>query len=154
MTTTIPTPAPQQPGSAQDIWQICWSIITTRYAQFAGTAGRREYWTFWVARSLIYCGGLLFIFIPVLGVLIGALVGLFWLATFIPRLAAGSRRLHDMGHTGWWQLLLIIPIFGAIALIIMCAQPTRASESTSTGEPPQLYMPSTGPMTGSAGSAR
>lgn len=104
----IPTAPAPQPDSIQDIWNICWGVATTKFAQFSGLATRREYWTFWLARVVIYWAGFLFIFIPYLGVLIAAFVGLFWLATFIPRLAVGARRLHDTGHSGWWQLLLII----------------------------------------------
>ena len=37
-----------------------------------------------------------------------------------------------MGHSGWWQLLLFIPIFGWIAVIVMMAQPTKVTpEETS-----------------------
>lgn len=47
---------------------------------------------------------------------------LFSLATIIPTLAVGSRRLHDTGKTGWLQLvflLSIIPFLGLVVYIVM-----------------------------------
>jgi uncharacterized membrane protein YhaH (DUF805 family) len=35
----------------------------------------------------------------------------------IPSIACGSRRLHDIGKSGWWQLLMIT-IVGLIPLVI------------------------------------
>ena len=40
------------------------------------------------------------------------------LAVFIPSLAVSVRRLHDIGRSGWWLLLSLIPLVGAIILII------------------------------------
>ena len=40
------------------------------------------------------------------------------LAMFIPGLAVSVRRLHDIGRSGWWLLLSLIPLVGAIILII------------------------------------
>jgi uncharacterized membrane protein YhaH (DUF805 family) len=40
-------------------------------------------------------------------------------AVFIPSLAVTARRLHDIGRSGWWQLINIIPIAGAICLLIL-----------------------------------
>ena len=41
------------------------------------------------------------------------------LAVFIPGLAVAIRRLHDIGKSGWYYLLVIIPIIGPIWLIIL-----------------------------------
>ncbi|WP_443678839.1 DUF805 domain-containing protein [Nocardioides faecalis] len=38
---------------------------------------------------------------------------------FLPSLAVGARRLHDTGRTGWWQLLLLIPLLGFLVLVVM-----------------------------------
>jgi uncharacterized membrane protein YhaH (DUF805 family) len=54
---------------------------------------------------------------------------LFSLATLLPSIAVGARRLHDTDRSGWWQLVGIIPIIGWILMIVWCAQeekrPTR-----------------------------
>jgi uncharacterized membrane protein YhaH (DUF805 family) len=43
------------------------------------------------------------------------------LATLVPNLAVGARRLHDTNRSGWWQLIGIIPIVGWILLIVWYA---------------------------------
>ena len=47
------------------------------------------------------------------------------LVFFLPYIAAGSRRLHDIGKSGWLQLLMIVPIVGWILLIIWWATDTK-----------------------------
>lgn len=79
-------------------------VCFVNYFTFSGRASKREYW--WFA---------LFNFI-VVG-LAGPESAVF-LALIIPGFAAGSRRLHDTGKSGWWQLLLVIPIIGWIILIL------------------------------------
>lgn len=44
------------------------------------------------------------------------------LVTVLPSLAVSSRRLHDTGRSGWWQLLILLPVIGWIALIVFYAQ--------------------------------
>jgi uncharacterized membrane protein YhaH (DUF805 family) len=43
---------------------------------------------------------------------------LFGLATLVPSIAVGARRLHDVNKSGWWQLLVIVPVVGWIILLI------------------------------------
>jgi uncharacterized membrane protein YhaH (DUF805 family) len=50
------------------------------------------------------------------------LSGLFSIATFLPGIAVGARRLHDTDRSGWWQLLYFLPIIGWVVLIIWCAE--------------------------------
>ena len=42
------------------------------------------------------------------------LVGLFGLAIIIPWLALTVKRLHDINLSGWWQLVLFIPLLGIL----------------------------------------
>ena len=50
------------------------------------------------------------------------------LAVFVPSLAVGVRRLHDMGKSGWFLLIGLIPIVGWILLIIwLCTDSEPAS---------------------------
>lgn len=85
-----------------------------KYADFNGRAARPEFWWFMLAQFVI---GI------VLNMISAMLGGLFSLALLVPSLAAGARRLHDIGKTGWLQLLALIPIVGWILLIYWAAQP-------------------------------
>ena len=49
----------------------------------------------------------------------GAISGLLSLALFIPGLAVGVRRLHDVGKSGWFTFIVIIPLFGVIWLLVL-----------------------------------
>lgn len=103
--------------------------ITTcmgKYFTFSGRAKRSEYWWFYLFTVLMSWGASL----------VGAatfgpgepaadiLSGILSLVFLIPTLAAGSRRLHDIGKSGWWQLL-IITIIGIILLIVWWATDTK-----------------------------
>lgn len=137
MTTTDPTiPAARQPGSIQGIWDHCWDVVVNHYADFTGIATRREFWTFYLARLIV---GLVTMVIPFVGTIL-------IFGTLIPTFAIGARRLHDMGHSGWWQLLLLIPILGWIALIVMLCQPTNDHYVTPPVRQSRPLGPSSGPI--------
>jgi uncharacterized membrane protein YhaH (DUF805 family) len=89
------------------------SICFTKYADFTGRASRSEYWwwTLFVILASLATG------------FINEIVSmLFSLATLLPGLAVGARRLHDTNRSGWLQLLWFIPIIGWIILIIWFVQ--------------------------------
>jgi len=88
----------------------------TKYVDFNGTASRSEFW--WFILFVIVVGAVLNYFIPLAG-------GLFGLAMILPELAAGARRLHDTGKSGWLQLLLLIPLIGLIVLIVFWVQESK-----------------------------
>ncbi|MEJ1963504.1 MAG: DUF805 domain-containing protein [Gammaproteobacteria bacterium] len=99
-------------------------ICVAKYADFNGRASRSEYWWF------------------LLAVLIGsaaassvspALCALFSVATFLPMIAVGARRLHDTNRSGWWQLLALVP-FAAIVVFILLALPGSTSASSQQSE--------------------
>ena len=98
----------------------------TKYADFNGRAARPEFWWFILAQVVV--GIILNMIVPVLG-------GLFSLAMLVPTLAAGSRRLHDIGKSGWLQLLGFIPLIGWAILIYWGAQPGQP-ESNQYGPVP------------------
>ena len=89
------------------------------YINFSGRATRAEYW--WWFLFLVVAGVVLGIIDGVTG--IGVLRNTFNLATIIPSLALGARRLHDIGKSGWWQLLLFAIIVGWIILIVWYCKP-------------------------------
>ena len=98
----------------------------TKYAEFNGRAARPEFWWFVLAQMVV--GLILNMVLPLVG-------GLFSLAMLVPSLAVGSRRLHDIGKTGWFQLLGVIPLVGWIILIYWAAQPGETG-ANKYGPPP------------------
>ncbi|CAH0530935.1 Inner membrane protein YhaH [Allocatenococcus thiocycli] len=91
--------------------------VLKKYAVFNGRARRKEYWMFFLFNLLITI--VLEIIDGLLGTaLIGAVYGL---AVLVPSIAVTVRRLHDIGRTGWWVLIGLIPLLGLIVLIIFAA---------------------------------
>ncbi len=85
-----------------------------KYADFNGRARRKEYWMF----VLIYM--VINVILAVLGMdIISMIVGL---ALLIPSISIGTRRLHDTGRSGWWQLIYFVPLIGLIVMIVFLVQ--------------------------------
>ncbi len=104
--------------------------VLKKYAKFDGRAHRTEFWMFVLVSLLISIGlSIIDVVIGTEGDYGGLLSGLYGLAVLIPSLAVGARRLHDTGRSGWWQLLGLIPIIGAIILIVWFATKGHESEN-------------------------
>ena len=101
---------------------IDWFVkCLTNYANFSGRARRKEFWFF-----MLFCV-ILGIISEVIDAVLGTkplVNGLLNLALLLPSLAVGARRLHDIGRSGWWQLLVLTGI-GIILLIIWWASNTK-----------------------------
>ena len=91
----------------------------TDYATFSGRASRSEFWWFYLFVVLMSWGATLVAAaaFPADPAASDALSGLVNLMFLLPVLAAGARRLHDIGRSGWWQLLYLTGI-GVILLIV------------------------------------
>lgn len=63
------------------------------------------------------------------------LSGLYSLFILIPSLAVAVRRLHDTGRSGWWILIGLIPIIGAIILILFDCQDSQENENKYGSNP-------------------
>ena len=94
--------------------------VLKKYAVFGGRARRKEYWMFALINGIIaFALGLIEGLASdksstdpgVLGIIYG-------LAVFIPSIAVAVRRLHDTDRSGWWLLIALIPLIGAIVLIV------------------------------------
>jgi len=64
--------------------------------------------------------------------ILGAIVSL---GTFIPTLAVATRRLHDTDRSGWWQLIVFVPLIGFIVLIIWLATAGSGASNRFGGAP-------------------
>jgi uncharacterized membrane protein YhaH (DUF805 family) len=96
-------------------------VLTRRYARFSGRAGRRECWHYLGLYMVVS------LYFPVLDLIIGRfdhatgggpLTRAFVLLTLLPTLALGSRRLHDTGRSAWWLLIAVVPLLGALVLLV------------------------------------
>ena len=94
----------------------------SNYFSFSGRSTRAEYWwwvLFTIAGSSILGFADTIINVWAETVQASLLRPLFGLVTIIPSIALGSRRLHDIGKSGWWQLGLTLPILFGVILIIL-----------------------------------
>lgn len=113
------------------------STVFKKYADFTGVARRSEYW-WWVLFSTVISLILTGIDTAISGgngMGIGVLAGLWSLATLLPSLAVGVRRLRDAGYAWGFMFLALIPIVGAIVLIVMLCQPSKATTSVPQTQP-------------------
>jgi uncharacterized membrane protein YhaH (DUF805 family) len=116
-------------------------VLKNKYAQFDGRATRSEFWYFTLFNVVVSI--LLSILDTVLGTgytyetttavlsdsgqmtsiaatqTIGYLQSFYSLAVLIPSLAVSIRRLHDIGKSGWWILLGVIPIVNFIGIFVL-----------------------------------
>lgn len=96
-----------------------WTAVKTAYSKyvtFKGRAPRSEYWYF-----VLFCM-LVAIVASILDFGLFGHNGVFYLivtfANFLPSLAVAVRRLHDADRSGWWFLIVFVPLIGAIVLIV------------------------------------
>jgi uncharacterized membrane protein YhaH (DUF805 family) len=88
--------------------------VLKKYAVFSGRARRREYWMFFLVNFIV--GLVLAVIGRVLDLEI--LQYLYSLAVLLPGLGVSVRRLHDTGRSGWWLLISLVPLIGAIVLLV------------------------------------
>ncbi|OTG64836.1 DUF805 domain-containing protein [Acinetobacter silvestris] len=101
------------------------------YANFTGRARRKEFWFYVLIQFVILIIAQIIDSILHLKMVIYSITAL---ALFIPSIAVGVRRLHDINRSGWWYLIAFIPIIGAIFLIIWWATETK-QENNQWGNP-------------------
>ena len=92
-----------------------------KYADFSGRAPRAEYWWFYLLIIIGYVIATILDSMLGLGQMVGpygVLMCIFALAILVPSIAAGIRRLHDTDRSGWWLLIVLVPIVGVIVLIV------------------------------------
>lgn len=94
-----------------------------QYVNFRGRARRSEYWYFYLFTVVLNIATTAID--RVLGIAdefgtgpVGIVASL---AVLLPSLAVGVRRLHDTSRSGWWLLLVLVPVVGWILLIVWLA---------------------------------
>lgn len=107
-------------------------VVKEHYADFSGRARRKEYWMFILFNFVISC---------VLAVIFGRLLNVSWvsglysLAVLVPSIAVSVRRLHDIGKSGWWLLLSLIPIVNLYLIYLLCVD--SQPDTNEWGENPK-----------------
>lgn len=121
-----------------------WYVKCLRqYTDFTGRARRKEYWMYTLFNVIIVA--LLAGIDYLLGWFsieyrIGVLSGIYSLAVLLPGIAVCVRRLHDIGKSGWYYLLGLIPIVGPIILLVYyCTEGDRFENAW--GEDPKKDEP-------------
>jgi uncharacterized membrane protein YhaH (DUF805 family) len=95
--------------------------VLKKYLVFEGRARRKEYWFFILFNLII--GFVLALIDNQTGTLdpetgVGMLSGIYSLAVLIPTIAVAIRRLHDTDRSGWWLLIGLVPLLGALVLLV------------------------------------
>ncbi|MEM0976985.1 MAG: DUF805 domain-containing protein [Pseudomonadota bacterium] len=97
------------------------------YVDFNGTSTRPAFWYFVLFMIIAYVVALI-----IDGVVFGG-APIFYtvvaLGLLLPNIAVSIRRLHDMGKSGWWLLIGLVPFVGLIVLIYFYVQPSKTTDN-------------------------
>ena len=119
--------------------------VIKKYVKFDGRARRKEYWMF-VLFNVIF-SFVASIIDSVAGLTytsstnsygyasIGIISSLYSLAVLLPSLGVGVRRLHDIGKSGWWLLICLVPLAGPIWLLVLLATNGVVGENQYGSDP-------------------
>lgn len=120
--------------------------VLKKYVVFTGRAQRKEYWNFVLINTLLYFAVLMVGFVLgfigglqnnqdliMLAIQIETILfccySLYQLGIFLPSLAVCVRRLHDTGNSGWMIFLSLIPLVGAIILLVLLVQDSQPGDN-------------------------
>ena len=119
--------------------------VLKKYAVFSGRARRKEFWMFALFNAIFSVVAAILDY--VLGFAgeegLGLISALYSLALFIPGLAVQVRRLHDVGKSGWWIFISLIPIIGAIWLLILSVTDSEPGENRYGPNPKESALATT-----------
>ncbi|MDI9240688.1 DUF805 domain-containing protein [Lysobacter sp. LF1] len=96
-------------------------VVRNHYFDFAGRARRKEYWMFLLVNVILaLCIGL------VAGLIKQSWIGsIYALAVLLPGLGVTARRLHDIGKSGWFILIGLIPLVGLYLIYLLAQEGVR-----------------------------
>jgi len=118
-----------------------WYIkVIKQFKDFKTRARRKEYWMFTLFSIII--SGILTLIDTNLGTEVnngtGLFNGIYSLLVLVPSLAVGVRRLHDVGKSGWMLLVALIPLIGAIWLLILFCKDSQPQENKWGANPKEI----------------
>jgi uncharacterized membrane protein YhaH (DUF805 family) len=100
-----------------------------RYFEFSGRTGRAQYWLF-VLFNIILLVTAMLLDRKLSGAdshRLGVLTLFVIIFHFVPSITTTIRRLHDVGRSGWWYLLGMVPFGGIVLLVWMCSASQEGS---------------------------
>ena len=103
-----------------------------KFADFSGRARRSEYWKFMLFTMIIEALSTVIFstIIPLTVEISGVEISLVYLAVclifYLPKLSVSVRRLHDIGKSGWFYFISLIPVVGQIIFFIWCVKDSEA----------------------------
>jgi len=117
--------------------------VLKKYAVFSGRARRKEYWMF-VLFNLIFAI-VAVVLDNVLGIAIkgigyGPIYIIFALAMILPGLGVAIRRLHDIGKSGWFIFINLIPCIGFIWFLVLVCTDSQAGENQYGPNPKEVVQ--------------
>jgi uncharacterized membrane protein YhaH (DUF805 family) len=113
--------------------------VLKNYAKFDGRARRREFWMFVLFNAIagIVAGildrALNLTFSPMSPY--GYIYAAYSLAVLVPSIAVAIRRLHDIGKSGWWLLIVFVPIIGGIWLLVLLVTKGQSGSNAYGADP-------------------
>lgn len=115
--------------------------VMRQYTDFNGRARRQEYWMFTLFNVIFSIAAM--VLDNVLGLAFGEigygpLYLVYGLVALIPGLAVTVRRLHDIGKSGWMLLVILIPIVGAIWLLVLLVTDSKSGENEYGPNPKEV----------------
>lgn len=104
-------------------------IIRNHYADFKGRVSRKTYWMFILFTSII---GVLIVavsFLLGMGNNATFISNIYGLCLWLPSISLGVRRMHDIGKSGWWVLISLIPVIGIFWYVYLAIQPSNSDSN-------------------------
>ena len=107
------------------------------YFDFSGRSSRSELW-WWMLFANIFTV-VVTVFpeatIGAFGDLFAVFYSVFTIGVLLPTLAVQVRRLHDLDRSGWWILISLIPLVGAIILLVWACTKGTEGENRFGSDP-------------------
>lgn len=100
--------------------------VLKKYAVFSGRARRKEYWMFMLFNIIIMITTYIIDYLLKTTI---SIKSIYTLAVMLPTIAVSVRRLQDIGKSGWWFFITLIPLVGGIWFFILTLKDSQPGEN-------------------------
>lgn len=107
--------------------------VLKNYAKFDGRARRREFWMFTLFNIIV--SAVINILATQVSQIFGILGLVYMLAVLVPSIAVGIRRMHDIGKSGWWLLIALVPVIGGIWFLVLAVTKGQSGSNAYGADP-------------------